>query len=78
MHMVQKFVIVSLVIVLSACEMPKVSTIPGGAIERELCIAWGESLPTRSHSDTEQTLLEIQDSYDDFRVACPAFVYLLK
>ena len=47
------------------------------ATEAALCSAWGESLPTRSHSDTEQTQAEIETGYDVFVAACPDFDYLL-
>jgi hypothetical protein len=41
--------------------------------EKELCRVWGESLPTRSRADTEQTRAEITQAYADFASACPAF-----
>ncbi len=47
------------------------------ATETELCIQWGESLATRSHSDTQQTQDEIQVSYADFANACPNHHHLL-
>ena len=53
------------------------STTPGGAIETELCVSWGESLPTRSRQDTPQTTAEIQTGYADFANACPALAYLI-
>jgi len=40
-------------------------------VERELCIQWRDSLPTRSRSDTERTQAEIGVSYDIQAVACP-------
>lgn len=45
--------------------------------EAELCRSWGESLPTRSRSDTAQTQAEIQVGYADFLNACPAFPKLV-
>jgi hypothetical protein len=39
--------------------------------ETALCIAWGRSLPTRSHRDTQQTRDEITASYANFEAACP-------
>ena len=42
------------------------------ATEAALCRAWGESLPTLSRSDTEQTKREVWQSYADFANACPA------
>jgi hypothetical protein len=41
--------------------------------ERELCIAWRDSLPSRSFSDTEQTQAEIGLAYDVQAAACPRF-----
>jgi len=61
-------------IALSGC---MTSTVPGGATERELCLSWGESLPTRSRQDTAQTVEEIQIAYADFANACPAFKHLI-
>ena len=53
---------------LSAC----VPTTRGAtATEAELCIAWRDSLPTRSRSDTEQTQAEIGAAYDVQAAACP-------
>lgn len=48
-----------------------------GATERALCQVWGESLPTRSRSDTEQTASEIQAAYADFLNACPGWAHLV-
>lgn len=39
--------------------------------ERELCIQWRDSLPTRSRSDTERTQQEIGYAYDVQALACP-------
>ena len=48
-----------------------------GATEGALCETWGESLPTRSRRDTEQTASEIQTAYADFLNACPAWAHLI-
>jgi len=61
-------------IVLSACAP---STTQATATEAELCRSWGESLPTRSRTDTAQTRAEIQVGYADFANACPAFAHLI-
>jgi uncharacterized protein YceK len=68
------FVITLAAILMSGCESWMVEA---SATERELCIQWGESLATRSRLDTEQTKVEIQESYARFSLACPAFDYLL-
>lgn len=52
-------------------------TTPGSATEAAICRAWGNSLPTRSRADTEQTQAEIQLGYADFQNACPAFAKLV-
>lgn len=39
--------------------------------ERELCIQWRDSLPTRSRIDTDRTQQEIGYAYDVQAVACP-------
>lgn len=52
-------------------------TMPDGATEGALCQIWGESLPTRSRSDTEQTQAEIQVAYADFLGSCPDWSHLV-
>lgn len=55
---------------LSSCA----STIPAvTATERELCIQWRDSLPSRSRRDTAQTQTEIGTAYDIQAAACPKF-----
>lgn len=49
----------------------------GSATEATLCRIWGESLPTRSRADTQQTQNEIQAGYVDFELACPEFSKLV-
>ena len=39
--------------------------------EREICIQWRDSLPTRSRSDTERTQQEIGYAYDVQAMVCP-------
>lgn len=55
---------------LPACEK---MTGAATATERELCLAWRDSLPSRSDLDTQQTREEIGLSYDVQAAACPAF-----
>lgn len=59
---------------LTACAPLKA---PATATEATLCRLWGESLPTRSHRDTEQTQAEIGAAYADFGAACPKSVNLI-
>lgn len=40
-------------------------------VERELCLQWRDSLPTRSRSDTERTQQEIGYAYDVQGMVCP-------
>lgn len=42
-----------------------------------LCRAWGESLPTRSRSDTKVTTFEIEAGYAAFAGACPDYDHLI-
>lgn len=42
-------------------------------VEREICIQWRDSLPSRSRSDTERTQQEIGYSYDVQGMVCPAW-----
>jgi hypothetical protein len=72
--MLKTFAIGLLAIGISGC----VSSTGGvTATEGELCQTWGESLPTRSRSDTEQTQQEITRAYADFANACPTRLDLL-
>lgn len=41
--------------------------------EKELCVAWRDSLPSRSRQDTERTRAEIGRAYDVFLAACPDY-----
>jgi len=50
---------------------------PDTATERTLCRVWGESLPTRSRSDTEETKREIAMAYADFVAACRDHAHLV-
>ena len=58
-----------LLMILSACETSTRTT--ATATEAALCQAWGQSLPTRSRQDTEQTQDEIATAYATFAAACP-------
>lgn len=48
-----------------------------GATEDALCREWGDSLPTRSRSDTQQTQEEIGDGYAVYSLACPDHGHLV-
>lgn len=72
--MLKTFATGLLVIVTSGCVN---STGAVTATENELCQTWGQSLPTRSLSDTEQTRAEITQAYADFANACPTLVDLI-
>ena len=39
--------------------------------EREICLQWRDSLPTRSRNDTERTQQEIGYAYDVQGMVCP-------
>jgi hypothetical protein len=62
--------IVSLMLAVAGCQM---TTPAATGIERALCEAWRDSLPSRSRSDTAQTRAEIGAAYDVQAAACPAF-----
>lgn len=66
---------VSMLLVAAGCT--QMTTSVGGATEQAICRSWGEALPTRSRSDTDQTQDEIGQLYDTFEAACPAFRSLL-
>ncbi len=68
MPMKSTFALLTIALILSACAP---SRMQATATEQSLCQVWGESLPSRSHSDTEQTRHEIGQAYADFAAACP-------
>ena len=78
MKLLLKSAIVSSVIFLTGCAS---SMMPAGgtdtAVAAELCRQWGDSLPTRSRSDTSQTQDEIQSAYASFSLACPGWAHLV-
>ena len=45
--------------------------IEASATEAAICDAWRDSLPTRSRSDTQETITQIGILYDTFLAACP-------
>jgi hypothetical protein len=47
------------------------------ATQNEICTQWGEALPTRSVTDTQQTKDEITSLYARFALSCPDHLYLL-
>ena len=63
-----------LALTLTACAPSKMQAT---ATETTLCRVWGESLPTRSRRDTEQTKVEIEQGYADFAAACPDHAHLV-
>lgn len=70
MRGLSKFVtLLTLPVVVAGCTPMTVAT----ETERELCVAWRDSLPTRSREDTEQTQVEIGVAYDVQAAACPRF-----
>lgn len=62
------------VILMSACGTTRIE---GSATEREICRQMGESLPTRSKSDTQQTIDEISETYAKFALVCPGWEHLI-
>jgi hypothetical protein len=70
MNALGKFATLSMLLAgAAACSPMTVAT----ATERELCIAWRDSLPSRSRADTNQTQAEIGVAYDVQAAACPGF-----
>ena len=61
------FAIASMLFLIGGCTTMTVAT----GTEREICIAWRDSLPSRSRADTEQTRAEIGRAYDVQAAACP-------
>lgn len=50
---------------------PTISVATATEVERELCIQWRDSLPSRSRADTARTQQEIGYAYDVQGMACP-------
>ena len=74
-----KLILSALVMCVSGCGMPIPDSLRGGGseTEREICYAWGSSLPTRSRSDTQATIDAITGNYAAFAAACPEFVEMI-
>lgn len=78
--MLKRYGIACLTIALTLTGCDRSKTPDGGtdtATAASLCRTWGESLPTRSRSDTAVTKIEIGETYADFAVACPDFIHLI-
>jgi PBP1b-binding outer membrane lipoprotein LpoB len=73
------FAIVLSAIFLTGCERwtGAVSATEQPEAEAETCRQIGARLPTRSRSDTEQTIEEIGVLYASFALACPEFEHLV-
>lgn len=50
---------------------PTISAATETEVEREICIQWRDSMPSRSRQDTERTQQEIGYGYDVQAMACP-------
>lgn len=74
MQKILKAAFLAAVLTLTACANMRVEAT---ATETTLCREWGESLPTRSRSDTDQTQVEIAEAYADFEAACPEYGHLV-
>ncbi len=74
MHKTSMIALIAAALTLSACESTRTEAT---ATEETLCTVWGQSLPTRSRSDTAQTQSEIGQAYADFEAACPDFADLI-
>lgn len=57
---------------MSCTQTPQINVVT--ETEREICIQWRDSLPTRSRLDTERTQQEIGYAYDVQATVCPAWV----
>jgi hypothetical protein len=58
-------------VLVAGCVQPSPKMPEATEIERELCIQWRDSLPSRSRQDTERTQQEIGYGYDVQAMACP-------
>ena len=76
--MLKTFGIVLAATSLTACaSMTTLGGATNSAAAAEICRQWGESLPTRSRSDTALTKKQIQEGYARFALSCPDFAYLV-
>lgn len=55
----------------AGCASPNPQRPEATEVEKELCIQWRDSLPTRSRNDTERTQQEIGYAYDVQGMVCP-------
>jgi hypothetical protein len=55
-------------VMLTGCQMQTTTGI--SATEAAMCDAWQDSLPTRSRSDTPETIAQIGRGYDVFEAVC--------
>ncbi len=65
------FVTALITLVLAAGCTQSRETVAAIETEREICIQWRDSLPTRSRQDTERTQQEIGYAYDVQGMVCP-------
>lgn len=63
--------VVALITLVTGCQTPK--TTAGSATADAICVAWRDSLPSRSAADTPETIAEIGLAYDVFLAACKGF-----
>lgn len=67
-------IVLTLAVWVAGCtQSPKIPVGTGIEVERELCIQWRDSLPSRSRADTARTQQEIGYAYDVQGMACPAW-----
>lgn len=55
-------------VTLTGCQMQTTQEV--SATEAAMCDAWQDSLPTRSRSDTPETIAQIGRAYDVFEAVC--------
>lgn len=67
-----KFVIVwTMPVLVAGCIPSQTIPVATAETEREICVQWRDSLPTRSRNDTDRTQQEIGYAYDVQVMVCP-------
>jgi len=73
MHVLAKFVMLSTLLGATSGCVTLTTMAEVTETERELCVSWRDSLPSRSRADTQLTRDEIGLAYDVHVAACPNY-----
>lgn len=71
------FACAALAIFLGACSTWRIADTEINPRADEVCWQWGDTLPTKSQSDSAQTRYEISINYAAFSIICPDLKHLI-